>query len=657
MKCEERNVLFFSLSESEGDKMALETGTILNNIYRVVRLLGSGAMGNVYLVERTDDDRRFVVKELIFSESCGIDADTAKEIFFREAEFMVKFNHPGLPKTYGIFTEKELYYLTMDYIEGKTLEEILNGSEKPLTEEKAIKYTVELCEILDYLHNGFNVPVVYRDLKPSNIIITPDDRVKLVDFGIARLYNPDKNTDTFSYGSPGYAAPEQYRGRGQSSPQSDVYGLGVILFQMVTLYDPSVKPFTFPSMKTLNSSVKPGLEEIIRHAIEMEPLKRYISVKDFRDSLLKYTGIDKISSEKSVGAGRTEIYKLAGLFIFSLCIILFFFNPVDSNRFFALYAAGQIALLVGFSSVITAALCGIITLVIDIKKRKASLNSIIMLLTLLSLVIVNILPHFYYMDQLISSFCTIVWAFIIWVFIRSYIYIIYSMINSSDIVRTTFITLVIAWCIYLGFLIFEFFQVVIFMFITVPFIWSLFHLIYLFSHRVLSVRNPGKDPVQSFLIPAAGIFMFSLTVFLCLLPNFLAARASGQLAACESNIKNLATALEMYATDNKGDYPPSLEYLTKNTDYNPDSTYMKSRIVYASRDDVIKNTDYNPDSSYMKPLPLCPSSHLTYSYSVNNNIQTFTLWCTEKNSHIYAGLPYNKCYPQYAPGSGLIVGH
>jgi len=617
--------------------MALETGTILNNIYRVVRLLGSGAMGNVYLVERIDDDRRFVVKELVFSEKCGIEADTAKEIFFREAEFMVKFNHPGMPKTYGIFTEKELNYLTMDYIEGKTLEEILNSLEKPLAEEKAIKWIGELCEILDYLHNGFNVPVVYRDLKPSNIIITPDDKVKLVDFGIARYYNPDKTTDTFSYGSPGYAAPEQYRGRGQSSPQSDVYGLGVILFQMVTLYDPSLKPFTFPSMKTLNSSVKPGLEEVIRHAIEMEPLKRYISVKDFRDALLKYTGVDKISSGEASSPTWTTFCKITGLFILSICILFLFFNPFDSDRFFGFYAAGHIAFLVGLSSVITAALWGVITLIIDIKKRKlkTSLNSIIILLTLLSLVIVNILPDFYYMDHPFRSLCTIGWAFIIWFFIKSYIYIIYSMINSSDVVRTTFITLVIAWCIYLGFLIFEFFQVVIFMFITVPFIWSLFHLVYLLFHRVLSVRNPGTDPVKSFLIPAAGIFMFSLTVFWgCLLPNFIAARASGQLAACESNIKNLATALEMYATDNNGHYPPSLEYLTKNTDSEPGTCYLKT-------------------------LPLCPSSRLKYSYGyiVNNNPDNFTLWCTVKNSHMYALLPYNRCYPQYAPGEGLIVGY
>jgi serine/threonine protein kinase len=612
--------------------MALKTGTILNNIYRVVRLLGSGAMGNVYLVERIKDDRRFVVKELIFSKACGIDEDTAREIFFREAEFMVNFNHSGLPGTYGIFTEKELNYLTMDYIEGKTLEEILNSSKKPLSEEKAIKWTAELCEILDYLHNTFKAPVVYRDLKPSNIIITPDDKVKLVDFGIARYYNPDKNTDTFSYGSPGYAAPEQYRGRGQSSPQSDVYGLGVILYQMLTLYDPSVKPFTFPSMKTLNSSVKPGLEEIIRHAIEMEPLKRYISVKDFRDSLLKYTGADKISSEKPNNSARTTFYKIAGLFVLSLCIVLLFFNPVDTHRFFGLYAARELSELIFLSSIITFFLWNIITLIIDIKKRKLKpflLNRVIILLTVAALVIVNILPDFYYMDHPVRSFYIIGWVFVIWFFIKSYMYIIYSMRNSSDIVRIIFIIPVVIFCAYLGFSLLNLIASIIFTVITVPFIWSFFHLIYLFCHWLISIRNPGKEPVKSFLLPASAISLFFVMAFFILVPNFISARSSGQLAACESNIKNIATALEMYGTDNKGAYPPSLEYLVKPL----------------------------PSASYMKTLPLCPACRLSYSYSVNNNIQNFTIWCNGKGSHRYAGLPHNECYPQYTPERGLIVGY
>mgnify|MGYP000908881981 CR=1 FL=1 len=612
--------------------MALETGTILNNIYRVVRLLGSGAMGNVYLVERIEDDRRFVVKELIFSKACGIEADTAKEIFFREAEFMVNFNHAGLPKTYGIFTEKELNYLTMDYIEGKTLEDILNSSEKPLSEEKAIKWTAELCEILDYLHNGFKAPVVYRDLKPSNIIITPDDKVKLVDFGIARYYNPDKDTDTFSYGSPGYAAPEQYRGRGQSSPQSDVYGLGVILFQMLTLYDPSVKPFTFPSVKTLNSSVKPGFEDIIRRAIEMEPLKRYISVKDFRDSLLKYTGAGKISSRKSGGAGRTEIYKLAGLFIFSLSIVLLFFNPVNINpvniRNFDVDAAADISVLIFFSSIITFFLWHIIKLIIDIKNRNIKfslLSRVMILLTFAGLVIVNFTISYDKNDYLNNSLITIISAFIIWFFIK-YI-IIYDRINSSDNVRIIFVIIpLIAFCLFMGMSIVDLMVIIILIFVLVLCSRSLFHLIHLFFQWISSGKSRG-ELIQSFFFPVA-ILMFFVLIFFMTLPGFLRARAVGQLAACESNIKNIATALEMYSEDNKGYYPPSLEYLLSPTD------------------------SVSPGTDYMKTLPLCPSSRLTYNYIVNNNIPTFTLWCNEKNFHRNAGV--SDGYPQYAPGQGLI---
>ena len=268
--------------------MILEQGTIINSIYRVKKLLGKGGMGNVYLVERIKDKKLFVVKELIFTATPGMDEHTAREIFHREAEFMVRFEHPGIPKMYGIFSNDDKDYLTMDYVEGQTLEEIINSSEKPVEENKAVKWTIELTKITDYLHNHFEKPIVYRDFKPSNIIITPEGNVKLVDFGIARYYNPDKNTDTFSYGSPGYAAPEQYKGRGQSCPQTDIFSLGVVLFQMLTKYDPTVKPFTFPDMKELNPRISNDLKKITLNAIHLNPVKRYISMSDFQNNLEKY---------------------------------------------------------------------------------------------------------------------------------------------------------------------------------------------------------------------------------------------------------------------------------------------------------------------------------------------------------------------------------
>ena len=272
----------------EAIDVSLEKGTVLNNIYRVDKLLGSGAMGNVYLVERLTDTGRFVVKEIFPPEAMSLEPDNAREIFFREAEIMARFSHPGLPGMYGAFSHEGRDYITMDYIEGKTLEEIMNSSKELMPVNKAVSLIIEIADIMEYLHNSFETPLVYRDLKPSNIIITPRGNAKLIDFGIARYYTPGKNTDTFRFGTPGYAAPEQHKHRGQSGPQTDIFGLGVILYQMVTKYDPTVTPFIFPPMKPLNPHVDGELEFIIRKAIHMDHTKRYSNMEDFRLELERY---------------------------------------------------------------------------------------------------------------------------------------------------------------------------------------------------------------------------------------------------------------------------------------------------------------------------------------------------------------------------------
>jgi len=263
--------------------------------YDVIRHLGEGTMGTVYLVKRKSDGKELVLKKLIITSTSGLNETSAREIFQRESELLKRFSHHGLPEIYDTFIEDGQDYLVMEYIKGETLEDIINKNQGFFPVDKAIKVAMEIAEILDYLHNSFEAPIVYKDLKPSNIIITPEGKPRLVDFGTSRYYNPDKNSDTHRLGTPGYAAPEQYNKKGQTTPQSDLFALGVILFQLLTKYDPTVTPLKFPSMKSLNPSVPERLEEIIKKAIQLEPVNRYISIVEFKEELEKYMGIKKSS--------------------------------------------------------------------------------------------------------------------------------------------------------------------------------------------------------------------------------------------------------------------------------------------------------------------------------------------------------------------------
>jgi len=232
---------------------SLET-VIIKKRYKIIKTLGTGGMGSVYLAHDLEKDMSVSIKEM---HKISDPVERAKDIgqFGKEAKFLTKLSHPNLPRLYEFFFEDARPYLVMEYIEGKTLEEIMTSSKEPVPVNKAVSLIIEIADIMAYLHNSFETPLVYRDLKPSNIIITPRGNAKLIDFGIARYYTPGKNTDTFRFGTPGYAAPEQHKHRGQSGPQTDIFGLGVILYQMVTKYDPTVTPFIFPPMKPLNPHV------------------------------------------------------------------------------------------------------------------------------------------------------------------------------------------------------------------------------------------------------------------------------------------------------------------------------------------------------------------------------------------------------------------
>ena len=255
----------------------LPEGRMIKNRYKIIKILGTGGMGSVYLAEDKERDGLLVaVKEM---HKISDPVERAKDIgqFGKEARFLTNLNHPNLPDLYEFFLEDDVPYLVMEYIEGETLQKILEDREKPLEEKIVLQWAVQICEVLNYLHTGTTQPIIFRDLKLSNILIDKNNGIKLIDFGIAREFNPRKHTDTIRMGSVGYAPPEQYAKGGQTDVRTDIYALGVCLHALLTRNEPSATPFSFEEVIKINPEVSPGLNNIIKKALEIKPEKRYQS--------------------------------------------------------------------------------------------------------------------------------------------------------------------------------------------------------------------------------------------------------------------------------------------------------------------------------------------------------------------------------------------
>ncbi len=208
----------------------------------------------------------------------------ATENFKREALLLAGLTHPNLPSIYDHFSEAGRWYLVMDFIEGETLEERLNKEpEGRLSVEEAQRIGIQLCTVLGYLH-GRQPPIIFRDLKPANIMMTPDGHLYLIDFGIARHFKPGQAKDTIAFGSPGYAAPEQY-GKAQTTARSDIYSLGANLHQLLTGIDPSQTPFQFAPLQQQGRPTPPGLESLIMQMLEMNESKRPDSMITIKQQL------------------------------------------------------------------------------------------------------------------------------------------------------------------------------------------------------------------------------------------------------------------------------------------------------------------------------------------------------------------------------------
>jgi len=265
----------------------LNPGDCLLDRYVIVRVCHVGGLGALYEAldrEASPPLDRLAVKETLLDDADSSSLSETAERFMDKGLLLAMFEHPAIPRLRDCFVLHDRGYLVMDYIEGQDLEDILGDPERELPVAEILRWAVELGEVLNYLHTCQPLPIIYRDLKPSNIMIDSEGQVKLVDFGIAGIF-PHQQTDN-PLGTDGYAAPEQYEG--QVSPAIDIYAFGATLHHLLTRRDPRLEPpFSFDtvSIRGLNPLVPPELEAVVMRALAPRPDDRFSSVAEMLAAL------------------------------------------------------------------------------------------------------------------------------------------------------------------------------------------------------------------------------------------------------------------------------------------------------------------------------------------------------------------------------------
>ena len=281
----------------------LAPGTVLQNRYAIEKLLGGGGMGMVYLArDQRLANRPCAIKEMVDHFIDQAQRIEANEYFAREADTLAQLKHQAIPAITDRFEISNRHYLVMEYVEGRNLEEELAVRGEPLPEGLVIDIARQLSDVLAYLH-GLQPPIIYRDMKPSNVMLNPNGRVVLVDFGIARLFKAARKGTMI--GTLGFAPPEQYQGN--VDPRSDIYSLGATLHYVLTGRDPEkFPPFSFPKIRELRPGISSNLAGAIDAALAYEMNARPATIQEFRDMMLYGRGLthggeSEVSSTSGTG--------------------------------------------------------------------------------------------------------------------------------------------------------------------------------------------------------------------------------------------------------------------------------------------------------------------------------------------------------------------
>lgn len=275
----------------------LQMGSIVDGKYKVLNKVGQGGMSVVYLALNEKANKTWAIKEV---RKDGVqDFATVRQGLIAETNILKNLNHKYLPSIVDVIDDRDTFLIVMDYIQGKSLKEVLqNNIEQegfPIPIEEVISWSKQLCDVLYYLHTRPD-PIIYRDMKPANVMLKPDGEISLIDFGTARVFKTGNSEDTTCLGTPGYAAPEQYGGKGQSAPQTDIYCLGATMHHLITGRNPSATPFNFPRItqcrptlleetpRELHNTLL-GLEMIIEKCTQYDMENRYQSCAELKYDL------------------------------------------------------------------------------------------------------------------------------------------------------------------------------------------------------------------------------------------------------------------------------------------------------------------------------------------------------------------------------------
>lgn len=266
----------------------LEIGSLVDGKYKILSEIGHGGMSIVYMAINEKANKTWAIKEV--RKDGVLDFEAVRQGLIVETDMLKRLRHPNLPSIIDVIEDETTLLIVMDYIEGNSLSKALEefGAQP---QEYVIEWAKQLCDVLGYLHSR-QPPIIYRDMKPANIMLKPDGNLTLIDFGTAREFKEKNLADTICLGTVGYAAPEQFGGMGQTDARTDIYCLGATLYHLVTGCNPSEPPYEIKPIREINPSLSSGLERIIQKCTQRNPDDRYQSAAELMYALEHYEEID-----------------------------------------------------------------------------------------------------------------------------------------------------------------------------------------------------------------------------------------------------------------------------------------------------------------------------------------------------------------------------